>query len=187
MSLRILLIAFLVHRLALAGEPPISPGLRIEALAGDGGVNSVTAKNNVVPPVVRVRTAAGAPAVGIPVRFELVGNPELGCFAGRQSVLETTTNARGEATAAGYIPMRTGSFTMNITALGTEGLASLQIHQRNGMQPYSISRQRRRSRTIWAIAGAGAAGAVLAAVLVSRGSSSPASISLGGPTVGGPR
>ena len=162
-------------------------GLRIEVLSGDRSVNSVTSSANAVPPAVRVRTASGAPAAGVKVLFELVGNPKLGRFAGQQSI-ETETNGRGEAVAPGYQATSAGSFIVRATAQQGAERVSTEIHQRNHTRPYSIDREHHSSKAIWIALGVGAAGAATAILVKSRGSSSPsATISIGNPTVTGPR
>ena len=118
-----------------AGDMTTLQSLSLEILRGDRSVNSLTSKANVVAPVVRVRTASGAPAPGIRVRFELSDRGERGVFADGQTAMETETNARGEATAAGYVAARKGAFTIQVTALHDNQKITASIHQRNGSQP----------------------------------------------------
>ena len=174
---------------SFAAEPVAAAGLRMTVVSGDRSVNSTTKKANVVPSVVRLRTATGAPAIGVPVRFELIGNRELGSFANNQTVLETMTNAQGEAATTGYTPLANGSFIVRVTAGENAGKVTAEIHQRNHSERFAVSKESNNAKAIWILAGAAAAGVVLGVVLKSRGSNSPApsaTVSVGNPSVGGP-
>jgi len=162
-------------------------GFQMEVLAGDHGLNSVTSKANVIEPVVRIKTASGAPLAGVRVKFELVGKEKRGYFRDEQSIFETETNARGEAMAKGYRPMSTGSFVIRATASRNSEMVSVDIHQRNGKQPYSAYREGLSTKTVLVMVGAGAAGVVTGLVLSSGGSAPSATVSVGSPTVGSPK
>ncbi len=168
-----------IPRPLVAADPP---PIRVEVLAGNDSVNSLTTPNVIVPKV-RVRDAAGNPIMGVKTHFEL---PDAihGYFSGRVTGIDRETDGRGEATAPGYVPSKAGAFTIKVTATLQGQTAVAQIRQRNGNQPYAVFQQSRGGRKwIWIAAGA-ATGGVLAAVF--RPKSTPtATVSLGAPTVGG--
>ena len=177
----------LFTNLAAAESVQTPHGLRIEVLSGERSVNSVTSNGNAVPPDHRVRMAGGAPAAGVKVRFELMGSPKLGLFAGQQS-------SRPRLTFAGRrLPRATGPpapvhspFERRRCRAPSRYLP--KFTSETITRPYSIDREHHSSKAIWVAVGAGAAGAVTAILIKSRSSSSSsATISIGNPTVAGPR
>jgi hypothetical protein len=158
------------------------PPLRIEILAGNRAVNSVTSPN-VIAPRVRVRDNSGKTVPATRVRFQLP-DTALGHFAGGAAAIDRETNADGEAAAWGYVATRPGAFTLKVIADHQGQTATAEIRQRNGSQQHAQYEAPKGSRKwIWIVVGA-AVGGTLAAVL--RPKSSPtATITLGAPTVSG--
>ena len=185
-QLALLMALSMLYPLAARPDAPVvqTPPLRIEVVAGEGGVNSLTTPN-VIAPIIRLRTSAGTPVTGAKVRFEL-SSPAKGSFADGSVALETKTNGRGEASAFGYRPREAGQFVIKVIASSEDASVDANIRQRNDRQPYAIVRQHGWSKRKWVIAAAGAAAAATAVVIATRPkNSSSVTITLGAPTTGG--
>ena len=163
-----------------------TPVLLIKVARGQGGVNSTTTPNVVVPQVL-ITDGDNNPGPGVSVTFT-VDKPSLGKFATGQASLATKTDEQGVATARGYVPTRSGNLTMSVNAekngvKATEG----EIHQRNWNKPYSASLGAPRKKWPMMAAAAGAAGAVAAVVLTGGSPEAIATITAGQVGIGGPK
>lgn len=112
---------------ALVGQQP-SGSLRIVVIAGEGAVNIIQQKTAVAP-VVEVRDRNNLPVPGATVTFSIGGKGA--SFVGGMSTLTATTNAAGQATAAGLTPTAAGAVQVNVTAAFQGQLATAAITQTN--------------------------------------------------------
>jgi hypothetical protein len=162
-------------------------GLSIRVMQGEGGVNSTTSPNVVVPQIL-LTNAEGLPVTGATVTFT-TEKPELGMFQGQTASVVARTDQRGIASAQGYKPARTGNLTISVSAEKDGNRASNVIHQRNWKNPYSALGSRGHRKWPVVAAGIGAAGAIAAYTLSggAAGELPTATISVGQIGLGGPR
>lgn len=90
-----------------------SAGLRIVVIGGEGAVNIIQ-QRTAVAPLVEVRDANNLPVPGVAVTFSVGGQGAT--FGGGLQTLTVTTNAAGQAAAAGLTPTATGAIQINATA-----------------------------------------------------------------------
>jgi hypothetical protein len=169
------------------------PGLRILIVEGDGTINNIKQRANVVP-VVEVRDENQRLVEGAAVVFFLPDQGPSGTFSNGTKTLTTTTDRMGRASAPGIRPnSQTGRLDIRVTASYRGQTASATITQTNisGAAPggggMSVGTK---AWIILAICGGAVAGAVLAAT--HKGSSStsgpgPIIITAGTATVGAPQ
>lgn len=110
----------------LIGQQPAG-NLRIVVIAGEGAVNIIQQKTAVAP-IVEVRDRNNLPVAGANVTFAIGGK---GATFGGASTLTVTTNAAGQATAAGLTPTAAGALQVNVTAAFQGQLATAAITQTN--------------------------------------------------------
>jgi hypothetical protein len=103
-------------------------GLRIVVIAGEDAVNIIQQKTAVAP-IVEVRDRNNLPVSGVAVTFSVGGQGA--SFGGGLSTLTVTTNAAGQATAAGLTPTATGAIQINATALVQGQTVTATITQTN--------------------------------------------------------
>ena len=104
-------------------------GLKIVVVEGEGAVNIIQQKTAVAP-IVEVRDHNNLPVPGAVVTFSL-GGP--GASFGGASTLAVTTNAAGQAAAAGFTPTAAGAIQINATAVFQGQSAVAAITQTNVM------------------------------------------------------
>lgn len=104
-----------------------SQDLRIVVIAGEGAVNIIQQKTAVAP-IVEVRDRNNVPVAGASVTFSIGGK---GATFGSASTLTVTTNAAGQATAAGLTPTAAGAVHVNVTAAFQGQVATAAITQTN--------------------------------------------------------
>ena len=127
--LKRLLVAFCVAGMAsavLIGQQP-SGSLQIVVISGEGAVNIIQQKTAVAP-VIEVRDRNNLPVAGANVTFAIGGK---GATFGGASTLTVTTNAAGQATAAGLTPTAAGAVQVNVTAAFQGQMATAAITQTN--------------------------------------------------------
>ncbi len=168
------------------------PGLHIEIVEGDGAINNINQKINVVP-VVEVRDESGKPVEGAAVVFFLPTQGPGGTFANGTNTLNATTDRQGRAAANGIrLNRQTGKFDIRVTASQGGQTASATITQTNVSGVSSSGAGGGSSKKIWILlAVAGAAAGIGVLVALHHGSSTPSGpppivITAGTPTVGGP-
>ena len=189
-SFLIFLVLFNFFSLSAAGQ---EPALRILIVEGDGTINNIKQRVNVMP-VVEVRDENQRLVEGAAVVFFLPDQGPSGTFSNGSKTLTTTTDRMGRASAPGIRPnSQTGRFDIRVTASYQGQTASATITQTNisGAAPggggMSVGTK---AWIILAICGGAVAGAVLAATHKSSSSSSgpgPIVITPGTPTVGAPQ
>ncbi|HYB97484.1 MAG TPA: hypothetical protein VEC39_21110 [Vicinamibacterales bacterium] len=101
---------------------------KIVVIAGEGAVNIIQQKTAVAP-VVEIRDRNNLPVPGVTVTFS-VGSGSGATFGGA-STLTATTNALGQATAAGLTPTAAGAVQVNVTAAVQGQTLSAAITQTN--------------------------------------------------------
>ena len=106
-----------------------SGGLKIVVISGEGGVNIIQQKTAVAP-VVEIRDRNNLPVAGATVTFSVAGGSGAN-FGAAGSVLTVTTNAAGQATAAGLTPTATGAIHINVAAAFQGQTVSAAITQTN--------------------------------------------------------
>jgi hypothetical protein len=94
-----------------ASQAPASP-LRIVVIEGEGAVNIIQQKTAVAP-VIEVRDRNDQPVAGATVNF--VVRSGRAAFSGART-LTVTTNAAGQAAAAGFAPTGSGALQIGATA-----------------------------------------------------------------------
>ena len=117
--------------LALAGslvtQTPAAP-LRIVVIEGEGAVNIIQQKT-AVRPLVEVRDRNNVPVPGATVTFTLNGQPA--AFANGATTMSVTTNAQGQAAAAGFNAVRPGAVQIQVSAAHQGQTAAAMISQTN--------------------------------------------------------
>ena len=122
-------VAVCVALLALA--PTIvsaqSSAPRIVVVEGEDAVNIIQQKTAVAP-VIEIRDRNNLPMAGVAVTFSVGGQ---GASFGGLSTLTVTTNAAGQAAAAGLTPTAAGAIQINATALVQGQALTATITQTN--------------------------------------------------------
>lgn len=114
--------------LALANQAAAQESaLRIVVVKGEDAVNIIQQKTAVAP-VIEVRDRNNLPVPGVAVTFT-IGGP--GASFGGLSTLTATTNAAGQAAAAGLTPTVAGAVQINATALVQGQALTATITQTN--------------------------------------------------------
>ena len=126
----------LLAALLALGVPPGSAhastgatGLRIVVIAGEDAVNIIR-QGTAVAPVVEVRDRNDLPVAGVAVRFAVEGG-KAAAFAGGAPTLTVTTNAAGQAAAAGLHPLTTGALQIHVQAVLQGQTVAATIAQTN--------------------------------------------------------
>lgn len=170
--------------------------LTINVLEGEGARNIIQSRTAVAP-VVEVKDAAGKPAVGAEVIFQLPTVGPGGSFNNWLKNQTVRTDDQGKATVSGYTPnTEPGRFNIKVTATSgsqTGSAVIAQINVANGGS--SAASARKNTWWKWAV-GVGAAAAIGGGIAAARGgnngptstaTATPVSIAVGAVTVGGPR
>jgi len=103
--------------------------LRIVVLAGEGAVNIIQQKTAVTP-LVEVRERNNLPVAGVSVMFT-IGGGQPAAFAGGVRTLTVTTNAAGQAAAAGFNVLGIGAVQIQVHAASQGQIATAAISQTN--------------------------------------------------------
>ena len=119
-----LTLASLLFVTALQAQPA---GLKIVVISGEDAVNIIQQKTAVAP-VVEVRDRNNLPIPGVAVTFSVGGQ---GASFGGLSTLTVTTNAAGQAAAAGLTPTAAGAIQINASALVQGQALTATITQTN--------------------------------------------------------
>lgn len=112
----------------LFSQPQFS-SLRIVVVEGEDAVNIVQ-HNTAVRPLVEVRDRNNLPVPGATVTFT-VGSGQPAAFAGGAQTMTVTTNASGQAAAAGFNATGAGRVTIQVQAAHQGQIASTAITQTN--------------------------------------------------------
>lgn len=117
--------------LPASGQAPATRenGLRIRVIAGEDAVNIIQQKTAVAP-IVEVRDRNNLPVPGVVVTFAVEGG-KAASFAGGASTLTVTTNAAGQAAAAGFSPLASGAVHINVQAAFQGQMVAATIAQTN--------------------------------------------------------
>ena len=143
--------AVLPTRGAQTGAPP---ALRIVVITGEAAVNVVQQKTATAP-VVEVRDRNNQPVAGAVVRFAIQGGR---AAFGNAGTLSVTTNAAGQAVAAGLTPTASGAIQIAASAtFQGQAAATVTIAQTNVMTAAQAAAMSS-AGTTGASAGAGAGG-----------------------------
>ncbi len=115
----------------VVGQAPATRGnlLRIRVIAGEDAVNIIQQKTAVAP-IVEVRDRNDLPVPGAVVTFAVAGG-KTASFAGGASTLTVTTNAAGQAAAAGFSPLASGAVQINVQAAFQGQVVAATIAQTN--------------------------------------------------------
>lgn len=112
----------------LFSQPQFS-SLRIVVVEGEDAVNIVQ-QNTAVRPLVEVRDRNNLPVPGATVTFT-VGSGQPAAFAGGAQTMTVTTNASGQAAAAGFNATGAGRVTIQVQTAHQGQIASTAITQTN--------------------------------------------------------
>ncbi|MBK5294658.1 MAG: hypothetical protein JJE04_23625 [Acidobacteriia bacterium] len=158
-------------------------GLRIELVQGESAIHNISSPR-AIEPVIRLVDDVGQPVAGGQVTFLTPEFGPGGRFASSGTVLTTTTDAQGLATARGLRPNRqTGQWEIRIAASHGGQKARAIMPQTNATPLEPVAAKRKSSmRWILTIAAGGAA-AGLAAALGGGGSTVTAAGASPAPTV----
>ena len=129
-SLAIILAALAQTSGAAAIQTTQTPALKIVVLKGEDAVNIIQQKTAVAP-LVEVRDRNNLPVSGAVVTFTVGGGQ--GATFGGATTLTVTTNAAGQAAAAGFTPTAAGAIQVNATAVFQGQTAIATITQTNVM------------------------------------------------------
>jgi len=165
--------------------------LNIVIVEGEGAVNDV--KDRVShEPIVQVEDENHRPVAGAAVIFSLPNQGATGVFANGSKTLTLTSDAQGRAAALGIRRNNvSGPMQIRVTASSAGATATAIITQTNVASTSSAGLSS--TAKIWLIVGLAGAGAAGAIVAVTRSGSSntsmatPISITAGTPTVGAPK
>jgi hypothetical protein len=113
--------------LGLIAQAPAAQGLRIVVVQGEDAVNIIQQKTAVAP-IVEIRDRNNLPVAGATVTFSIAGQ---GASFGGLSTLTVTTNAAGQAVAAGFTPTAAGAIQINAAALVQGQALTATITQTN--------------------------------------------------------
>jgi hypothetical protein len=137
-----------------------------------------------VPPVVEVRDDLDRPVEGAEVTFDLPVTGAGGFFGGNERTATVLTNWQGQATSPLFtVGPQTGPFTIRVSARFRDVNSQISVIQSVSVRPRTTEAilRPRSSHKKWivvgVIAGAGAAGLAYA---LTRGSTAPVKINLGG-------
>jgi hypothetical protein len=176
-------------------QPATVQSLRIITLSGNQGMNDLQRKI-MVPLVVQVVDQSDQPVDGADVVFRFPLNGPGASFTDDKTSQTFRTNADGQAAATGWTANgKVGTFRVQVTASRGNELGSSTISMTNVPRIVGSARTsgKRWWSSKWAKIGivAGAAGVVVAIILVTRGSgsTSPTVITAtpGSPTIGAPQ
>jgi hypothetical protein len=125
----ILLVSFLSLFIFTAADQPATQAAaaRIVVIGGEDAVNIIQQKTAVAP-VIEVRDRNNLPVPGVAVTFTVGGQ---GASFGGLSTLTVTTNAAGQAAAAGLTPTAAGAIQINASALVQGQALTATITQTN--------------------------------------------------------
>ncbi len=173
-----------------APSPALLELLKIFVLNGEGGVN-ILPKKLYVTPVVEVRDENDRIVESADVVFRVPPTGPGGAFA-QQATRRTRTNAMGQAAGAGFAANEiVGPFQMRVSAQIGNRIGSTVINMRNelAMLPPEPKKGLFSGKRKWIWITGAAAGATVAAILLTRDGSSTQGISItpGPITIGGPR
>ncbi|MGQ0733413.1 MAG: hypothetical protein ACT4QD_07115 [Acidobacteriota bacterium] len=115
----------------IADAQPGAGALRIVVLAGEDSVNIIQQKTAVAP-LVEVRDRNDLPVAGALVTFAIDGG-KAAAFAGGAPTITVSTNAAGQAVAAGLRPLVSGVVQINVQAEFQGLVAKAAIAQTNVM------------------------------------------------------
>ncbi len=163
---------------ALHAQTPVASGLRIIVLAGEDAVNIVQQKT-AVRPLVEVRDRNNLPVAGVPVTFT-IGAGQPATFAGGVRALTVTTNAAGQAEAAGFNALGAGRVQIQVQAEYQGQVATAAISQTNFATAAAASQA-----GAGAAVGGAAAGAIGGAAAGGGGGLSATTIAIVGAAIGG--
>jgi hypothetical protein len=186
----------------LGQQSPPEPGLHIQILEGDRGVNIIKRKTAVAP-VVEVRDRNNLPVAGAVVTFTAPNDGPSIVFLNGSRSITVVSEADGRATTVGLKPLNEGSFQISVSATSDSQTAAASFQMTNVLTPAaaagvagagtvataSATSGGLSAGMIGLIVGVGAAAAVgLAVGLMHHGSSSSstATIGVGTGTVGAP-
>jgi len=113
---------------SLFTQAPAAP-LHIVVIEGEGAVNIIQQKT-AVRPLVEVRDRNNVPVPGATVTFT-IGSGQPAAFAGGAPALTATTNASGQAVAAGFNAVRPGLVQIQVQAAHQGQTAAAVITQTN--------------------------------------------------------
>ena len=148
------------------------PTLKIVVLAGEDAVNVIKQKT-AVQPLVEVRDRNGLPVPGAVVTFTL-GGGQHAAFAGGLQTLTVTTNAAGQAAAAGLSPITTGAIQIQVQATFRGQVATAAITQTNVAVTAATA----------AAAGGGLSGAMIGIIGAAAGGGALVAVKAGQPADG---
>ena len=121
-----LLLCSPIERLTAQGK-----ALTIVVIEGEAAVNIIQ-QRTAVSPVIEVRDGNDLPVAGALVRFSIAGGKNA-TFAGGVQTLSVTTNAAGQAVAAGFTPTASGAVQIAASATFQGQTAAITIAQTNVM------------------------------------------------------
>ena len=199
------LLAFLISvPVGLGQEPPIAPKanppaseripsrLTIFVLEGAKAINSMPLMRSVTP-IVEVRDENEFPVEGATVVFTLPEKGPGGRFPSNSVSFTTRADARGQAAAPFTVNNDAGKFQITVNATSGNRKGEVSITQTNTTGSFVGVADKPRpwytKKKNLIIIGVVGAGAIGAAIALTRGSSSGGTVifSPGGPTIGGPR
>ena len=160
--------------IALAGslftQAPAAP-LHIVVIEGEGAVNIIQQKT-AVRPLVEVRDRNNVPVPGATVTFT-IGSGQPAAFAGGAPAMTVTTNASGQAAAAGFNAVRPGLVQIQVQAAHQGQTAAAVISQTN----FATAAAAAAAGVAVGAASAGAAGGATAAAAGTTGGAAAGGIS----------
>ena len=171
---------------------PLSGGLKLVALQGEGAVNNIKARK-ATQPAVEVRDEQDKPVAGVQVVFQLPAAGPGGVFNGWMRTQTARTDAQGQASAQGFTPNdEAGRFNIKVTATEGKRNGSMVIAQSNGSGSASQAKSNRKA--LWIVLGLAAVGGIAGGIAATRGGSTtaapttvPITIGAGPISVGGPK
>ncbi len=176
------LVALSIATVGAQSPPPRPASLKIVVLKGEDAVNIIQQKTAVAP-IIEVRDRNNLPVPGAVVTFAVEGG-KAATFAGGVPTLTVTTNAAGQAAAAGFSPLASGAVQINVQAVFQGQTIAATIAQTNVLTAAEAA-QAAAAGASSAGGGSGSAGAAGGAAGGGGGGISATTIGIVGAAVGG--
>jgi len=172
---------------------PAVESLKVIPLAGNNAMNDLE-RRVMAPLVIQVLDQNARPVEGAQVVFRFPLKSPSAEFPNQQPALTVRTNADGQAAAVGWMARGTGTFDVHVAVSRGNELGETVISMTNVTKVVDDGKVKHKGwwSNKWAKVAviAGAAGIVVAVVLLTRGSgnsTSTVTASPGSPTIGGPQ
>ncbi len=171
--------------LSIAQEAPQPPTMNILILYGEGAINNIKQRTS-RETIVQVEDENHRPIAGAVIIFQLPADGPGGVFVGGSKTVSLVSDAQGKVVMTHIQPSQVmGNFQIHVNASFQGRQASTVIHQAIGPTPAGPNPvHAAHGKTIGIVAGVVAAGAIAAAVALTRNNAPTVTIPTGTITAG---